>query len=349
MLKRILSSPKMPYLVFHIPTLPYIAWLSLKSRTPFFYTACNPITPYHGGDTTLKSEILKHVAPEYLPRTVHVDRNKTAAGAAAEAERAGFQFPMVAKPDLGERGRGVVLVRSVEELAAYLKACPGPVLLQEYLDMPYEIGVLYCRYPGEDKGRINSISLKRMPLITGDGTSTMEELAARDQRMRLFLRKYRKKWGSRMDEVLAEGETFLLDFVAQSGRGTQFLDSRNLINDKVAATFDRILGQVPGFFLGRADLKAESLESLETGEGIRILELNGTASMPLHIWDPGISSAKAYADMFAHWRHIYNIARRNRKLGVRCIGLREALTYLKNHFSNAEANEAIEEPVARAL
>ena len=79
-----------------------------------------------------------------------------------------MQFPVVLKPDAGQRGSGVSIVRSLEQLSEYLTQAPFPVILQEYVPGK-EYGVFYYRYPGDDRGRVFSVTEKQMPILFGDG------------------------------------------------------------------------------------------------------------------------------------------------------------------------------------
>ena len=79
--------------------------------------------------------------------------------------RQGLQFPVVLKPDAGQRGSGVAIVRSPEQLREYLMSSSFPTILQEYVPGE-EYGVFYYRYPGSSKGQIFSVTEKRMPVPT---------------------------------------------------------------------------------------------------------------------------------------------------------------------------------------
>ena len=87
----------------------------------------------------------------------------------------GLLFPVVLKPDAGQRGSGVSIVRSSRKLREYLTHAAFPVILQEYVSGE-EYGVFYYRYPGDERGRILSVTEKRMPILVGDGKRTLEEL-----------------------------------------------------------------------------------------------------------------------------------------------------------------------------
>lgn len=74
----------------------------------------------------------------------------------------GTFIPLVMKPDMcAARGKGVKLVSSYNEAMEYLKENKVKrLVVEEYSDLPYECGVLYIRYPWENKGYIKSITQK---------------------------------------------------------------------------------------------------------------------------------------------------------------------------------------------
>jgi len=62
---------------------------------------------------------------------------------------------------------------------------------------------------------------------------------------------------------------------------------------------------------------------LETGEGLRIIEINGVCSEPTHIYDPERGSYwSALKAITEHWTVIFRIARANRKKGIRYLSHR---------------------------
>src|SRR5258707_3569310 len=88
---------------------------------------------------------------------------------------------VVLKPDVGERGSGVAIIRSDAELQTYLRDARGDVIIQQYVP-GVEFGVFYVRRPGESHGRIFSLTEKRFPEVIGDGSSNIGELILRDPR-----------------------------------------------------------------------------------------------------------------------------------------------------------------------
>jgi len=80
----------------------------------------------------------------------------------------GLQFPVVLKPDAGQRGSGVSIVRSSQRFYEYLTHSSFPIIVQEYVPGE-DYGIFYYRYPGNERGRIFSVTEKRMPVLRGDG------------------------------------------------------------------------------------------------------------------------------------------------------------------------------------
>src|SRR5213079_699772 len=76
-------------------------------------------------------------------------------------------LPFFLKPDVGQRGNGVRLIRSMRAALEYLEEVNAPVILQRYVAGPYEAGVFYYRFPSESRGHIFAITEKIFPTIKG--------------------------------------------------------------------------------------------------------------------------------------------------------------------------------------
>jgi hypothetical protein len=96
----------------------------------------------------------------------------------------GICFPVVLKPDQSQRGSAVMVVKSQVELNDYLRSAAVDAIIQDYA-LGSEFGVFYYRLPGEDRGKIFSITEKRFPEVVGEGKSALERLILRDVRARL--------------------------------------------------------------------------------------------------------------------------------------------------------------------
>ncbi|MEJ0054257.1 MAG: hypothetical protein WDN75_00555 [Bacteroidota bacterium] len=148
----------------------------------------------------------------------------------------------------------------------------------------------------------------------------------------MILEKERQKlqWGTlkkvyhdRLGEIIARGEKIELVSIGNHCLGTKFLNENYRITDKLSTSFDNISRQINGFYFGRFDLRAASVEDLENGI-VKIVELNGCGAEPAHIYHPGFSFTKAVGVLWKHWSDIYRISSENHERGVAYISFREA-------------------------
>jgi len=241
----------------------------------------------------------------------------------------GIVFPVIAKPDIGERGWKVEKILDAQQLYAYMNEAKADFLIQEYVDYELELGVFYYRFPDQPNGIISSVVIKEFLTLTGDGRSTFEALVLQDPRARLQYSALKQRYAHRLNEVLAEGESSMIMPIGNHSRGTKFLNGDYLITPQLARVFDRISRPIDGFYYGRFDIRCSSLSDLYTGSGIRILELNGVGAEPAHIYDPRFPVMKAYRVLFQHWSVLYRISRANNSNGVAYMSLREVIERYK--------------------
>lgn len=317
---------------FYLPMLPYWAYLALKTRSLAYFTAANPCMDWGGFFGESKSDILRQVPAEFLPKTLFFSGKETVETVESTLREAALPYPIVVKPDVGERGTKVEKVTNAAELAAQMRAIGGPFIVQEFVREPVEFGILYSRLPGETRGRVTSITRKGFLTVTGDGRSTIEDLMQQSTRARFQLDTMRQRLGAGMNEVLPSGETRLLEPIGNHCRGTMFIDDNHLISEELNAVFDRIAAPIDGFHFGRFDLKVRSVEDLLAGRTIRILELNGASSEPGHIYDPRHSLLEAYRDLARHWAILAEICIRQKARGVQPVPFRTLARVTWQHF-----------------
>jgi hypothetical protein len=215
------------------------------------------------------------------------------------------EHPVVLKPDVGERGNGVVIARTATDVAAYFAAHRGLTIVQHYVDGD-EFGLYYRRWPGASAGELLSITRKTFPEVAGDGARTIAELVEDDERARRISKAYRQSCRRSFDEVPRAGERVPLVEIGSHCRGTIFLDGSSLWTPALAAAVDRVAQTHPGFYLGRFDVRSASAEALQRGE-FQVLELNGVGAEPAHIYDPAVSIWAAYRALATHWRSAFAI------------------------------------------
>lgn len=237
-------------------------------------------------------------------------------------KRQGLTYPVIIKPDVGQRGLGVKLIRNEAQAGAYLLQTHVALIVQRYAPGPHEIGVFYYRFPHEPHGRILAITEKLFPTITGDGRHTLEELIQRDPRARFMAVKYLQRFVTRRTEVLPAGQSLKLVEAGNHAQGCVFRDGSHLWSETLERRIDDISQTVPGFYIGRYDLRYQTVEELRQGRAFQIVELNGAASEITSIYDSRNSLTDAYRVLFRQWRLVFAIGHANHRLGTRTIKLR---------------------------
>lgn len=314
-----------PFSVFYFPVMFYWLWLTLKTRSFFFFTASNPTIEFGGMLGESKDKIFKLIPDQYIPKTYRL-------GAAIDLESFNdrlkleqLSYPFILKPDIGERGWMVELIQSEEELSDYLKRINVAFLVQEFVPYEVELGVFYYRYPDCDHGTVSSIVMKDMLSVTGDGSLSVEALMANDVRAKMHIGNLKRKNPNLLTNVPRYGERIELNTIGNHCLGTTFLNGNRYINERLIKLFDKVSGEIDGFYFGRYDLRCRSIEDLYNGEHFKILELNGAGAEPAHIYHPGFSLIQAYKDIIHHLKVLADISQMNKKKGTPYYGFREGM------------------------
>lgn len=320
-LKRLFQWELWPVPLFYVPVaVKYIA-LALRYRSFSLPTLANPGMDTGGIIGESKFQTLADAAaawPEYIPETRMV-RFESPAQQRAEilpVARA-MGYPVVLKPDVGQRGFGFKIAHSDEEARAYVDCFSRDTLVQRYVPGPHEAGVFYYRFPHERAGRIFAITEKVFPVMEGDGRSTLEELIRRDARASLIADTYLRRFAPDRGKILPEGECLRLVEAGNHCQGAIFLDGWRLHSAALERRIDEISQSIRGFYIGRYDIRYPSEEDLRNGTGFQIIELNGASSEATSIYDPRNSLWNAYRTLFRQWEIIFAIGDANRKRGLR--------------------------------
>jgi hypothetical protein len=318
-----------PFGIVQFPLFFYYPWLSFRARSFTFFAASNPGILMGGMFGESKFQVLELIPAEYKPRSLifkkEFPRDKTHQIILENH----LDYPLIFKPDIGERGFMVRRINSPQEAEAYAEEMRHDFIIQELVSLPLEFGVFYARFPQDESGTVTSIVMKEMLSIEGDGKSTLKELILNKERAKLQWPSLEKKYRNELDVVLPKGEKREIVSIGNHCLGTKFINANHLINNRLIASFDQISKSIPGFYFGRFDLRCASIEDLERGN-IRIVELNGCGAEPAHIYDPRFSFFKAVAILIEHWRTIFDIAQQNKNLGIDYIPLKEAIRHYHN-------------------
>jgi len=310
-----------PLWQFNGPLLAYVLYLGfIRYRRPTLFTVVNPGIPHSGFCGESKSDILHALAGAgeavatwtLLPHGVTVDDNLATLSAWMAEHQ--LDYPIVLKPDTGERGLAVKVIRSRDAARAYLEQACGPVIAQRYVG-GVEYGVFYYRFPGEACGHVPSVTHKVLTAVVGDGVRDLETLILADDRAVCLAPVFLERMGVRCFEVPALGERVPLVEVGTHARGATFLDAGHLITPELTRRIDEIAKAFDGFYFGRFDIRTDSEESLKAGRNLTVLELNGLTAEATHMYDPAYRVTHAWAIQMRQWRTAFEIARMNAERG----------------------------------
>ncbi|MEM9414287.1 MAG: alpha/beta fold hydrolase [Planctomycetota bacterium] len=346
-----------PSALFYLPLVPYLVYLALRYRSTTVWTLADPCMPDGGVVGESKSDLLSKIShPAVLPHVlIPEDEDTQARIAKAQAimasdadEHRAFTYPVILKPDAAQRGAGVAKIENEAEFAEYFEQNPGPAQLQRYHPGPYEAGIFYVRMPSPPEqdparkdaealsneeasdlgalaplreantGVIFSVTDKTFPEITGDGTSTLEQLIWQHKRYRCQHDTFHARFADDLQRVLGKGEPLRLAEAGNHAQGTKFTDGQHLITPQLTAAIDTLCRQIPeGYYFGRIDVRYTDADSFKRGEDLAVIELNGVTSESTNIYDPGWSIFRAQRTLRRQWKLCFQIGHANRKLGLK--------------------------------
>jgi membrane protein DedA with SNARE-associated domain len=329
-----------PMWLFYAPVAAWILVLSIRYRGITTVTAANPGIPDGGTVGESKFHILSQLPPDATIASALVppaDVDERTSHARDVLHRRGWSWPLVMKPDVGQRGVGVKLAKTEDELRGYLAGETGPVLVQPYHRGPFEAGVFYYRFPGAARGRIFSITDKHFPVVVGDGRSSLEELILAHPRYRLQARTFLTRHASVLSRVLVDGERMPLALAGNHAQGTLFRDGWHLWTPALERRIDEIARSFPGFYVGRFDIRYGDVKLFKEGRELAIVELNGATAESTDIYDPAGSLLRAYRRLFAQWSIVFAIGAANRAAGVQPTSMRRLFELVRAHLTHKPA------------
>jgi membrane protein DedA with SNARE-associated domain len=320
-----------PAWVFYLPVVPWYAWLAVRYRGLTVWTAANPGIPAGGVVGESKADILSRLPADAIVPTALVPT-----GAMADRLEAvlalGWAFPLILKPDAGQRGAGVRQVWDPVAVEKYLQQAPDAVIVQPYHTGPFEAGVFYYRFPGEPTGCVLSITDKVFPIVIGDGESTVAELIWKHPRYRMQARTFLNRRGADADRVLDAGERFPLALAGNHCQGTLFRDGGHLLTPELEAAVDAVIRPFEGFFFGRLDVRYADPREFRHGVGFAVIELNGATSESTNLYDPSWPLWRAYRTLFRQWALAFRIGAMNRARGHPTVGVIDLLRLIWRHY-----------------
>ena len=307
--------------VVYAPLYPYYAWLSIKARSFLFLTAANPKIKNGGFIMERKKDVYDLLPLHFYPTTLCFEPGTPFDTISEAVKNERIAFPLIAKPDIGERGLAVKKIENESQLMEYAASIPVAFLVQEFVSYENEVGIFYCRIPGAERGHITGIVNKEPVKVIGDGVSSVAQLVKNNERYLLQWSQINALNGDLMQVILPVGQSVILVPYGNHSRGSKFTDETFRVTEELDETIDRICRQIPEFYYGRLDIRFNSWDQLERGAQFAIIELNGSGSEPTHIYDPKHSIFFAWREIIKHWKLLYKISKENNRRGVKYVTL----------------------------
>jgi hypothetical protein len=328
-----------PAWLFYMPVVGMWVWLGIKHRGFSLPAIANPGQENGGLIGESKAQILSELmqaAPEFVAEGILIQEggvDQRIAHVSRLLSQGKVAFPLVMKPNVGQRGAGFRKVASFEEAQRYLREVSCAVIVQRYVEGPKEIGVFYVRLPGESRGDIFAITEKRFPVVTGDGERTLEELIRSDGRACIIADTYLRRFRAAREKIVPAGATIRLVEAGNHCQGCIFGDGMHLYSGALRDRIDEISRALPEFYVGRYDIRYADDDVLRAGEGFQIIELNGAASEATSIYDASNTLVSAYKMLYRQWALVFKAGARNRARGFRTPSLlnlrRDWIAYMR--------------------
>ncbi|MDY8134534.1 hypothetical protein [Aquimarina sp. 2201CG5-10] len=318
-----------PFWILYIPV--FVNWIvsSIRLRSFLYFTTINPQIETGGFVNESKIDILKQIPEKYIPRSILVTKDMSFSKVLEYIKNEGIIFPLIAKPNIGERGYNVHICATKEELKKHLKKNIGEFIIQDFVSYPLEVAVLYYKYPNNKKGVISSVCKKKFLTVTGNGIDNVRMLMKRNNRAILQVERFEKEKSHLLEEIPEKGKSVVIEFIGNHTKGTMFLDANDLIDEDLVKAFDQICNSIPNLNYGRFDIKCASIDDLKKLQNFAIMEINGVSGEPAHIYDPKHSFFNAVMTLLDHWKVLFRISKNQIENGVKPMKMIEFIKYLK--------------------
>jgi membrane protein DedA with SNARE-associated domain len=347
--KRVSLSERIPPFIFYSPVALRWVMLGIRYHNLLLPTVSNPYVEAGGLWGESKSRLMDQIGDEEREWVAKYTTAVIRHGAGEEdpvksvvsaMKESCLDFPVVVKPDIGWQGYGVRVINAVEELRDYLNEYPHGirVIVQELITWDGEAGIFYSRLPGEEHGRVISVTLRYYPHVIGDGISTVRQLINNNERTRFKNRYYTGKESlhsglteEKLNAIPSKGEIFRLAFIGSIRVGGLYRDGSEYITEHLNRRVDSIGRSMREFYFGRFDVRFKSLDHLMDGEDFRIFEINGAGAEAIHVWDASTPLLKMYRELFHYQSLMFKISAQNRKRGFKPMNMKDFYSFTRNY------------------
>lgn len=326
----------MPTWLFYIPLFPMFLYLMIRGRHPAWFTAVNPKWYLGGfvGEPKIEIQQTFEDNENLFPKTLFLPKKTTLEQAIPMihefVQKYKLQYPLMFKPNVGEKGNGII---KIKEPSQWQKIFKQPLqtdfLVQEFIDLPCELGVFVIRNPETQKPYIFSITHKTILSVTGDGKNNLKTLIETHPRAWLMRTFFFDKHTEKLNNIIPENEIYEIGDLGNHCKGALFQDGKMYNTPALYKFICDICDKNKDFHYGRVDVK---MDSLTHPTKFKLIEVNGTTSESTNMYDPKYTLLDAYRISFKHWKAQADIAKHNIKNGVRPMPFIKTLKAIFEHL-----------------
>jgi len=299
----------------YIPLVPLWLRHCIRSGSWWFFTSSNPTLAFGGFEGETKQAIYKHLPTGSYPKSIFISPEEDFPNIQKRIET-DFNYPFVAKPNVGRMGYMFRIIYSAAQLQHYHTSMCVDYLVQDLITYPLEVSVFYYRFPGEQKGIITGFVKKENLTVTGDGKSTLLELMRHCINVPFRLKEMESKHRENLNIILKKDDVYALSNALNLSRGGKLISLEHEKDERLLNVFNDLSIYSKTLFFGRYDIKCASIEALKKGQEFSILEYNGCGAEPHHVYGNGNTLVRACMILAKHWNILFKISRYNHKNGA---------------------------------
>ena len=269
-----------PTWMLYVPLIPLGISLAIRHRCLRAPLLANPALPDSGIVGESKAAVLHRLAAAPVLTWVLLpagDAHERLMRLERWLTHTGLTWPVILKPDAGERGSGVRLAKDRTSALNWLVAHPRRALAQRYHPGPVEVSLFWARIPGQP-GRILSITDKIFAHVVGNGRYSLAELIRGHARYRLQASVYLQRLGDDASRIPVEDEQVRLGIAGNHAQGCLFRDGMHHLTPALTDAVNGWMSTITGINYGRFDVKAPDYDSIKRGQNISVIEMNGLTS-----------------------------------------------------------------------
>lgn len=303
-----------PMVWFYAPLLPLYFVFSIRRKSFAWFSNLNRAIPYGGIFGEEKWPILQLFPSELVPKTLLLKE-----GANLNPDKwiieNGLKYPLIAKPNIGERGRGVRVIYSEGELQQLMGNLPEDYLLQEKIEYAEEFGVLFTKNPLNGLVNVLSVTGKKFLSVTGNGKENIETLLGNSLRGWIQLSRLRIEEPELLKMVPESGILVKVGNIGNHCLGTTFFSRNDLLGEEINKSFTNLLKDLKDIEYARLDLRCQSGEDLMKGQKLSIMEMNGLTSEPGLVFDPSWPVWRSWSEVARHLKELQTVSLRKEEMG----------------------------------